>query len=259
MELKPNIVAIVQARMGSTRLPGKILKSIQGMPMLWHIVSRLKSVDEIDEVVIATSDLPSDDQVYEMAKNYGIACFRGSETDVLNRFYSAAKMMDAQYVIRITGDCPLVDPLTISKLIQLYFNDQFDFCGVACGAGVAKEKNINRFPDGLDAEIFSFKILSEVNNKANTILQREHVTPFIWQNNKSYKQGSLYSDVDYSDLRLTVDNKEDFDFVNWIYDMLYPNNSHFDLQDILELLENNPDVMTNKHLIGQEGYEEFWD
>ena len=259
MELKPNIVAIVQARMGSTRLPGKILKSIQGMPMLWHIVSRLKSVDEIDEVVIATSDFPSDDQVYEMAKNYGIACFRGSETDVLNRFYSAAKMMDAQYVIRITGDCPLVDPLTISKLIQLYFNDQFDFCGVACGAGVAKEKNINRFPDGLDAEIFSFKILSEVNNKANTILQREHVTPFIWQNNKSYKQGSLYSDVDYSDLRLTVDNKEDFDFVNWIYDMLYPNNSHFDLQDILELLENNPDVMTNKHLIGQEGYEEFWD
>jgi len=258
MELKPNIVAIVQARMGSTRLPGKILKSIQGMPMLWHIVSRLKSVDEIDEVVIATSDLPSDDQVYEMAKNYGIACFRGSETDVLNRFYSAAKMMDAQYVIRITGDCPLVDPLTISKLIQLYFNDQFDFCGVACGAGVAKEKSINRFPDGLDAEIFSFKILSEVNNKANTILQREHVTPFIWQNNKSYKQGSLYSDVDYSDLRLTVDNKEDFDFVNWIYDMLYPNNSHFDLQDILELLENNPDVMTNKHLIGQEGYEEFW-
>jgi spore coat polysaccharide biosynthesis protein SpsF len=258
MELKPNIVAIVQARMGSTRLPGKILKSIQGMPMLWHIVSRLKSVDDIDEVVIATSDLPPDDQVYEMAKNYGIACFRGSETDVLNRFYNAAKMMDAQYVIRITGDCPLVDPLTISKLIQLYFNDQFDFCGVACGAGVAKEKNINRFPDGLDAEIFSFKILSEVNNKANTILQREHVTPFIWQNNKSYKQGSLYSDFDYSDLRLTVDNKEDFDFVNWIYDMLYPNNSHFDLQDILELLENNPDVMTNKHLIGQEGYEEFW-
>ena len=160
MELKPNIVAIVQARMGSTRLPGKILKSIQGMPMLWHIVSRLKSVDEIDEVVIATSDLPSDDQVYEMAKNYGIACFRGSETDVLNRFYSAAKMMDAQYVIRITGDCPLVDPLTISKLIQLYFNDQFDFCGVACGAGVAKEKNINRFPDGLDAEIFSFKVFN---------------------------------------------------------------------------------------------------
>ena len=258
MELNGKIVAIVQARMGSTRLPGKILKSIQGMPMLWHIVSRLKSVDEIDEVVIATSDLPSDDQVYEMAKNYGIACFRGSETDVLNRFYNAAKMMDAQYVIRITGDCPLVDPLTISKLIQLYFNDQFDFCGVACGAGVAKEKNINRFPDGLDAEIFSFKILSEVNNKANTILQREHVTPFIWQNNKSYKQGSLYSDFDYSDLRLTVDNKEDFDFVNWIYDMLYPNNSQFGLQDILELLENNPDVMTNKHLIGKEGYGEFW-
>ncbi len=259
MELKPNIVAIVQARMGSTRLPGKILKSIQGMPMLWHIVNRLKSVDEIDEVVIATSDLLKDDKVYEMATNYGISCFRGSETDVLNRFYSAAKMMDAQYIIRITGDCPLVDPPTIKKLIEFYNDGGYDFCGVACGAGVAREKNINRFPDGLDAEIFSFKVLSEAHNEANTNLQHEHVTPFIWQNNKRYKLGSLYSGTDYSDLRLTVDNKEDFEFVNWIYDMLYPNNSHFDSQDIFELLENNPDVMTNKHLIGQEGYEGFWE
>ena len=258
MELKTNIVAIVQARMGSTRLPGKILNSIQGMPMLWHIVNRLNKVDEIDKVVIATSNLPTDDPVYQMTKKYGISCFRGSESDVLMRFFNAAVIAKANHVIRITGDCPLVDPPTVSKLIKLYLDGNYDFCGVACGAGVAKEKNINRFPDGLDAEIFSFKILSEVNNKANTILQREHVTPFIWQNNKSYKQGSLYSDFDYSDLRLTVDNKEDFDFVNWIYDMLYPNNSHFDLQDILELLENNPDVMTNKHLIGKEGYGEFW-
>ena len=258
MELSSNIIAIVQARMGSTRLTGKILKTIQKKPMLWHIVNRLKKVDEINEVVIATSDLSTDDQVYEMAINYGIGCYRGSETDVLDRFYNAAKMLDAQYVIRITGDCPMVDPPTISKLIKLYFDGQYDYCGVACGAGVAKEKNINRFPDGLDAEFFSFKILSEANNEAKINLHREHVTPFIWQNNKRYKLCSLYSETDYSDLRLTVDKKEDFEFVNWIYDMLYPNNSHFDLQDILELLENNPDVMTNKHLIGQEGYEEFW-
>jgi spore coat polysaccharide biosynthesis protein SpsF len=258
MELKPNIVAIVQARMGSTRLPGKILKSLQGMPMLWHIVSRLKSVGDIDEVVIATSDLSLDDSVYKMAKNYDILCFRGSESDVLKRFFGAADMVDAKHVMRITGDCPLVDPPTIKKLVKLYFDGEFDFCGVGCGAGVAKDKNINRFPDGFDAEIFSFKVLSEANDEANINLQREHVTPFIWQNNKRYKLGSLYSESDYSDLRLTVDNKEDFEFVNWIYEMLYPINSHFDLQDILELLKNNPDVMTNKHLIGQEGYEEFW-
>jgi spore coat polysaccharide biosynthesis protein SpsF len=259
MELKPKLVAIIQARMGSTRLPGKILKSIQGMPMLWHIVSRLKSVGEIDEVVIATSDLSLDDSVYNMAKNYDILCFRGSESDVLKRFFCAADMVGANHVMRITGDCPLVDPPTIKKLVKLYFDGEFDFCGVACGAGVAKEENINRFPDGLDAEIFSYDVLNEAHLEAITDIHREHVTPFIWQNNNRYKLGSLYSESDYSDLRFTVDNKEDFDFVNWIYDMLYPNNSHFDLQDILELLENNPDVMTNKHLIGQEGYEEFWD
>jgi len=258
MELNQNIVAIVQARMGSTRLPGKILKPIRGKPLLWHIANRLKSVEAIDDVVIATSDLQANDQVHEMAEYYDIACFRGSETDVLKRFYYAADMANAKHVIRITGDCPLIDPPTISKLIKLYFDGQFDFCGVACGAGVAKEKNINRFPDGLDAEIFSFKILSEANNKATTILQREHVTPFIWQNNKRYKLGSLYSESDYSDLRLTVDNKEDFDFINWIYEMLYTKIRCFNLKDILELLEKHPNKVQNKHLIGQEGYEEFW-
>jgi len=259
MELSPNIVAIVQARMGSTRLPGKILNTIQKKPMLWHIVDRLRTVGEIGEVIIATSDLSADDEVHEMASNYGIACFRGSETDVLKRFFGAADLVNAQHVIRITGDCPLIDPPTINKLIKLYFDDEYDFCGVACGAGVSIEKNINRFPDGFDAEIFSFKVLKEANIEANTKLQREHVTPFIWKNNTKYNLGSLYSESDYSDLRLTVDNKEDFYFVNWIYDMLYPNNSQFNLYDILGLLENNPDAIKNIHLIGQEGYEEFWD
>ena len=259
MELKTNIVAIVQARMGSTRLPGKILNSIQGMPMLWHIVNRLNKVDEIDKVVIATSNLPTDDPVYQMTKKYGISCFRGSESDVLMRFFNAAVIAKANHVIRITGDCPLVDPPTVSKLIKLYLDGNYDFCGVSCGAGVANKTNINRFPDGLDAEIFSFKVLQEAHNEANTDLQREHVTPFIWKDKKRYSSATLFPETsDYSDLRWTVDNQEDFDFVNWIYDMLYPNNSHFDLPDILELLENNPDVMTNKHLIGQEGYEEFW-
>ena len=258
MELNQNIVAIVQARLGSTRLPGKILKPIQGKPMLWHIVNRLKSVEAIDDVVIATSDLQANDQVHEMAENYDIACFRGSETDVLNRFYDAAEWMNAQHVMRITGDCPLVDPPTISKLIKLYFDGSYDFCGVACGAGVAKDKNINRFPDGLDAEIFSFNVLKEADLEASTNLHREHVTPFIWQNKTRYKLGTLYSKSDYSNLRLTVDNKEDFDFINWIYNVLYPNNPNFNLIDILELLEKHPNMVQNKHLIGQEGYEEFW-
>ena len=259
MELNSNIVAIVQARMGSTRLPGKILKKILRKPMLWHIINRLNQVGEINEVVIATSKLLKDDPVYKMSKEYGISCFRGSESNVLKRFFDAAVMAKADYIIRITGDCPLVDPPTISKLVKLFFNGSFDFCGVACGAGVANQTNINRFPDGMDAEIFSFQALQEANEEADTDLQREHVTPFIWKDKKRYSSATLFPETsDYSDLRWTVDNQEDFDFVNWIYDMLYPRNSQFKLDDILDLLKNNPDVIKNKHLIGKEGYEEFW-
>ena len=258
MALEKKIVAIIQARMGSTRFPGKILKPIQSKPMLWHIVDRLRHVSDIDEVIIATSTLPVNDQVFEMAKNNGILCFRGSEEDVLSRFFGAAKITGASHLIRITGDCPLVDPPTIEKLINLYFGGNYDFCGVASGAGVANENDINRFPDGLDAEIFSFKVLAEANLEARTLLHREHVTPFIWQNKQRYKLGSLYSDSDYSHIRLTVDNEVDFDFIKWIYDELYKKGSQFTLENILELLGKYPNLIKNRHLIGQEGYEEFW-
>ena len=254
-----NVLAIVQARMNSNRLPGKVLKTIQEKPMLWHIVNRLNKVDEIDKVVIATSDLPADDMVYQMAGKYGISCFRGSESDVLQRFHDAAVMVTAKHLIRITGDCPLVDPPTISKLIKFYFKGSYDFCCVACGASVANENNINRFPDGLDAEIFSFKILQEAHNEADTDLQREHVTPFIWKNKDRYIAETLYSETgDYSDYRWTVDNQDDFDFIKWVYNKLYPLNNDFTFHDVVELLEKHPDAIINNHLIGQEGYEEFW-
>jgi len=260
MELNTKIVAIIQARMGSTRFPGKILKTIQEKPMLWHIVNRLNKVKEISEVVIATSDLPTDDPVYQMAGEYGILCFRGSESDVLKRFHDAAVIAQANHVIRITGDCPLVDPPTLSKLIKLYLDGSYDFCGVACGAGVANDNNINRYPDGLDAEIFSSQVLKESHTKAVTDLQREHVTPFIWQKKDRFNIETLYSEtVDYSDLRWTVDNQEDFDFIKWVYGKLYPLNMDFNLYDVIELLEKHPEAAHNKHLIGQEGYEEFWE
>jgi spore coat polysaccharide biosynthesis protein SpsF len=260
MELKSAIVAIIQARMGSSRLPGKSLKIIQGKPMLWHIVNRLNMVDKIDRVVIATSNLPEDDSIYQMAEKFEISCFRGSESDVLKRFFDAAAMVKADHVIRITGDCPLVDPLTIRQLIKLYFDGNYDFCGVACGAGVANEININRFPDGLDAEIFSFKTLQEAQAEADTDLQREHVTPFIWKNRERYASNILYPETrDFSDLRWTVDNQVDFDFIKWVYNQLYPLNNDFTLHDVMALLEKYPDAAYNKHLIGQEGYEEFWE
>lgn len=259
MGLNSNIIAVIQARMGSTRLPGKTLKVIQDKPMLWHIAERLNQVEAINEVIVATSDLQIDDPVFEMAQKYDISCYRGSESNVLKRFYETSLMAKADYVIRVTGDCPLVDPKTVSELIRFFFDGDYDFCGIACGAGVANEENINRFPDGLDAEIFSLKVLKEANIEANTDLEREHVTPFIWKKNNRYSLGLLSpNSKDYSDYRLTVDNKEDFDFVRWIYDMLYPQNNNFNFYDVMVLLEKYPEKLKNKHLIGLEGYDEFW-
>lgn len=259
MELNQKITAIIQARMGSKRLPGKILKTIQGKPMLWHIVNRLKMVDEINEIIIATSEQLQDDPVFQMAEKYSISSFRGSEKDVLKRYFDTAVMVKADHLIRITGDCPVIDPQTISSLIKLYFDGNYDFCGISCGAGAANESNIRRFPDGLDAEIFSFKVLRDAHLNALSDLHREHVTPYIWQNKYIYNTGTLQPRIgDYSDHRWTVDNIEDFEFISWIYDMLYPSNQEFNLNDILDLLKKNPVVFNNNHFIGQEGYEKFW-
>lgn len=253
------IVAIVQARMGSTRLPGKVLKTIQGNSILWHIVNRLNKVDEIEKVVIATSDFQRDDPIFLMAKKNDISCFRGSESDVLKRFHDAAKMVTAKHVIRITGDCPLIDSQIISDLIRLYFKGDYDFCGTACGANVANDVNTNRFPDGLDAHIFSFKALQEAHNESCAEIEREHVTPFIWMNQDRYRAETLYCEMgDYSNYRLTVDNQLDFDFIEWIYDNLYPLKNNFNFMDVLDLLEKHPNAAVNSKFIGQEGHEQFW-
>ena len=252
------IVAIVQARMGSTRLPGKVLMKIQGRPMLWHIINRIKQCDIIDDIIIATSDSKSDGLIYEMSKEYDISCFRGSENDVLNRFYNAAEHNNADYIIRVTGDCPLIDSNILGDLIRYFFKNGFDHCGIACGAGVANKKKVNKYPDGLDAEIFSFSVLKEANENAITISEREHVTPYIWKNNDFFT-GSFYPKLkDYSKTRLTVDNIEDFQFIKWIYDTLYPTNNCFLLNDIINLIEKNKKMIPNSHLIGKEGYDEFW-
>ena len=161
--------------------------------------------------------------------------FRGEEKDVLKRFYDIAVKLKSDYIIRITADCPFVDPGIVSELIDYFFTKKFDYCGVACGAGVINKKNIFKYPDGLDAEIFSMSSLFDANKYAISKIQREHVTPYIWQNISKYKIGSLHPiGVDYSNYRWTVDHQEDFDFVKKVYDSLYPKMPFFKLKDILE-------------------------
>lgn len=258
--MKKKIVAVIQARMGSSRLPGKVLMPILGKPTLWHIVRRLHQVEEIDEIVVATSYLERDDPIASFCNDHSIYCFRGNEADVLDRFYKAASSVQATTIIRITGDCPLIDPKLISRLIDFYFQNNLQYSGVAAGAGVADDEFYGRYPDGLDAEIFSFKALKKAWEKADGILFREHVTPYIWKHPEKFKTEVFKcQNNDYSNLRWTMDNPEDYELINSIYENLYPKNPAFDMYDILQLMKKEPHIFKkNQHFLGKEGYEEFW-
>lgn len=253
-----NPVAIIQARMGSTRLPGKVLRPIMGKPMLWHIVNRLRYVQEIYTVVVATSDAPADHTIIQFCKDNNIACFAGSENDVLDRFYQAALIHKGDPLLRVTGDCPFVDPDLIIRLLQLYEKGQYDHINIATGAG-AIFLDGGRFPDGLDTECFSFAALAKAWHEATNQIDREHVTPYIWRNPEIFRIGLLKADKDYSTLRWTVDNEVDFKLVSSVYNALYRDDRPFLMTDILRYFNEHPDlVKTNQHFIGKEQYEKTW-
>ncbi len=254
------VLAIIQARVGYTWLPGKVMAPILGKPMLQRILERLNFVEAIDKVVVATSESMKDDPLYEFCLDRSIPVYRGDEEDVLDRFYHAAKSFGGERLIRITGDCPLIDPGVVSRLIEYYFRNGFDYCGVATGAGVAGREVVGRYPDGLDAEIFSREILTIAWREATRALHREHVTPFIWRQPERFRVGALFpDDGDYSDFRWTVDNREDLALVQWIYEKLHPADMVFGMKEILALLKNHPGKAAgNTKFIGKEGYEKFW-
>jgi spore coat polysaccharide biosynthesis protein SpsF len=233
-------------------------------------VERLGSIPEIARVIVATSDQKADDQIAHFCQSKvipAIPCFRGSETDVLDRFYQAAKKENPEAVIRITGDCPLVDPHLVRRLLLLFIesagsegSERFDHIGLATGAGVAhQEFRQPRFPDGLDAEVMRFDALERAWLEAKDPLEREHVTPFIWKHPERFRSGCLASEEDYSSMRWTVDNPEDLELVRDIYRSLYGKNPCFGLEDVLGYLKDNPGLMErNARFIGHEGYEVFW-
>ncbi|MHB1126205.1 MAG: cytidylyltransferase domain-containing protein [Bacillota bacterium] len=226
------ILAILQARVSSTRLPGKVLKPILGMPMLLRQIERLKRASRIDRLLVATSTEASDNAVQELMEMEGtVGCFRGHLEDVLDRFYSAAKIFSPQHVVRLTGDCPLADPEVIDKVIAFHLERGYD-----CSSNTLEPT----FPDGLDVEVFRFKCLERAWREARLPSQREHVTPYIYQHPEKYKIGYYKNPVNLSYMRWTVDEPEDFDLVNRIYEALYPANPGFTTGDILSYLENNP-------------------
>ena len=244
--------------MGSFRLPGKVLRPLCGKPMLWHIVERVRAVPRCEQVVVATSQSTGDDAIEEVCSGAEIPCFRGSEQDVLDRFYRAAREFEADPVIRVTGDCPLIDPGVINAVIEMFEAGSYDHVGVATGAGAIFQDG-GRFPDGLDAECTSFGALETAFREATAAADREHVTPFIWQRGERFRLGVYKADRDYSMLRWTVDDADDFATIAEIYVALYEEGAIFGMEDVLRLLEAPPDLVTrNQHSIGTEGYREVW-
>ncbi len=242
----PKIIAIVQARVGSTRLPGKVLRPLSGKPMLWHVFNRLSHSKLIHKTVIATTTLPEDNQIELFCKENRILFYRGSSDDVLNRYFECAKKFRTEIIVRITADCPLIDPEIVDKMIKAFLKLNelriFDYLS----------NTIHRtFPRGLDIEIFSFRTLLKVNRQAAKEYEREHVTPFIYEHPQMFKIKNFVSEKDYSFHRWTVDTEEDFKLVEEIYKALYNQKKIFLLEDILKLFKNRPELININQQVPQ--------
>jgi spore coat polysaccharide biosynthesis protein SpsF len=226
-----NTIAIIQARMGSTRLPGKVLMDIMGKPVLWHIVNRLKRSQRIDKIIVATGAGSSDDVIESFCDANSLNIFRGSESDVLERFYNAALHFNAQTIVRITGDCPLIDPDIVDKVVAGYGNGEYDYYSLA-----------GKFPDGLDCEVFSFAALKKAFNNSKLPSEREHVTPYIYNNPEKFKIGGLHLFDNHHHLRWTVDEPSDYQLVKKIYDYLWKDDKIFLTDQILDLFNRFPEL-----------------
>jgi len=246
------IVAIVQARMGSTRLPGKVMMEISGKPMLWHVVDRARQAKRINQVVVATTTNPEDEKIIKLALEMGVKGYAGSQDDVLDRYYQTAKINRADIIVRVTGDCPLIDPKIIDKTIDFFLENNFDYVSTA---HISKGELKSTYPDGLDTEVFSFKALEKAWKEAKLFSEREHVTPYIWKNPTIFKCKSLQNKKDLSHMRWTVDTADDLKFTREVYKRLYKKGEIFLLKDVLDLLEKYPELMfINKGIIKDEGY-----
>jgi len=225
------VLAILQARTTSTRLPGKVLRKILGSPMLELQLERMHHARCVDRIVVATSEHASDDDIANLCGTVGVACFRGSLDDVLDRYYQAAAQYNARHVVRMTADCPVADPRIMDAAVMLHLKEENDYTRTGVTAG---------WPDGLDVEIIRHGVLQATWMEAHTPGEREHVTVFIKNHPERFRIGHLASPVDYSGQRWTVDTPEDFSFITRIYENLYPNHPQFGMEDILNLLRQHP-------------------
>ncbi|GMU86335.1 MAG: glycosyl transferase family 2 [Ignavibacteriales bacterium] len=233
------IVTVVQARVGSSRLPYKVMLSLAGKPLLLRMLERVRAAKLTGTIVVATTEHPIDDIVVETARREGYEIFRGDENDVLSRHYHAARLFEADTVVKIPSDCPLIDPHIINRVIQFYIDHIGDYDYVS---------NLHpaTFPDGNDVEIFSLSALQRAYKEAVQDFEREHTTPYIWEHPNLFKVGNVCWETgeDFSMThRFTIDYEEDYLFIRSVYDHLYQRNPMFGLYDILQLLSHEPELL----------------
>jgi len=241
------IIIIIQARLDSTRFPKKVLKLIQKKSMLWHVINRLKKIPKIDNIVLATTKRKEDLILINIAKLNNIDYFQGKTNNVLNRFYDCAKKFDADLIIRITSDCPLLDPKLIQKMLNFYLRNNYDYL-----SNTLKPT----FPDGLDVEIFSFKVLKKAFDLCKWKSETEHVTPYIKNNPKKFKLYNYENTKDLSNIRLTVDEPKDLLLIRHIYKKLKPK-TIFSLDEVLKIILANPKLLQiNQNIPRDYGYAE---
>lgn len=232
--------------MGSTRLPGKTLANIAGKPMLTHVIERLRGSRLLQEIVVATTTKEVDDPIVELVEKLKVYVFRGSEDDVLDRYYQAFQKYLADVIVRVSSDCALADPHVVDKVTAHYLGGNYDYV-----ANTLKRT----YPDGLDVEVFSFKALEKAWKEARWASEREHVTPYICKNPDKFRLANVENSINLSHLRWSVDEAEDLEFVRQVYRHLYKEGKIFYMEDVLELLRKDPDLeQINQGIAINEGY-----
>jgi len=232
----PRVEIFIQARTGSTRLPGKVLKEVCGMSLLEHLIRRMKRIKDANAICILTTTNLQDDAIVRIADKCQVASFRGPEEDVLTRYFQAALRRGAEGIVRLTSDCPLLDPTVVDDVIRAYRAEYYDFDYFS--------NTLERtYPRGMDVELFTMQALENAHVLGSSDAEREHVTLAMYKNPDLFRLKNIVSPKSYpTDLRLTVDTEEDFQLISRIFEMLYPMKPDFTLDDVVDLMEHHPEL-----------------
>ena len=240
------IVATIEARMSSSRLPGKVLLLASGIPMLQHLINRLKAVPSLDDLVLATTINKTDDQLEEFSKAVGVSCYRGSENDVMNRVIGAADSVSADVIVEITGDCPIIDPQIVEQTIRVFMANRADYVSNA---------HIRSYPDGMDTQVFRLETLKHSASMTDDALDHEHVTLHIRNHPEIFSHLHLVAppETHWPELGLTLDELKDYELLKKIIEHFEPTNSLFSCRDAIQLLKQRPDWVVINHAVVRKG------